>query len=177
MVTCLQSYLPLMSAISNHSTATLCLTKQPRPSIFQLALIILRFIAVTLDTTSLQSSYKQYLCLCLTSLKCFVFLSATCEVATDRPEQDSMTKTYLMMSERASVCSGSHLSVFLCVIICVTVLTHRTVCQAAIMPVVAASSRVIMSALLLPLFKDTLSLLLRRAIQLGRKIKGIQTQR
>lgn len=116
MVTCLQSYLPLMSAISNHSTATLCLTKQPRPSIFQLALIILRFIAVTLDTTSLQSSYKQYLCLCLTSLKCFVFLSATCEVATNRPEQDSMTKTYLMMSERASVCSGSYISVchYLC---------------------------------------------------------------
>lgn len=40
------------------------------------------------------------------------------------------------------------------------------------MPMVAASSRVIMSALLLPLFKDTLSLLLRRAINLGRKIEA-----
>lgn len=45
------------------------------------------------------------------------------------------------------------------------------------MPMVAASSRVIMSALLLPVFKDTLSMFLRRAIQLGREIKGIQTER
>lgn len=93
-----------------------------------------------------------------------------------------MTKTCLMMSERASMCSSSYISVFLCVSVCVSVcvLTHcgqRSVCQAAIMPMVAASSHVIISALLLPLFKDTLSLLLRRVIKLVRKIKGIQRER
>lgn len=82
-----------------------------------------------------------------------------------------MTKTSLMMSERAAASSGS--SVFSA---CVAVLMHgrrSSFCQAAIMPKVAPSSRVIIASLLLPLFKDTLSLLLRTSIKLGGKIKGI----
>lgn len=39
------------------------------------------------------------------------------------------------------------------------------------MPMVASSSLVIISTLLLPVFKDTLSLLLGRLIKLGRTIK------
>lgn len=45
------------------------------------------------------------------------------------------------------------------------------------MSMVAAHSHIITSALLPPLLKDTLSLLLRRAIQPGREIKGVQTER
>lgn len=57
---------------------------------------------------------------------------------------------------------------------CVFLLKHcrqRIVCQAPIMSTVAAHSHIITSALLLPLLKDALSLLLRRVIQLGREIK------
>lgn len=49
---------------------------------------------------------------------------------------------------------------------------QRSICEEAIVPMVAASSRVIMSALLLPLFKDKLALLLRGAINLGSEIEA-----
>lgn len=73
----------------------------------------------------------------------------------------------LMMSER----DASVLSVSLSV--SVNTLQGRSVCQAVIMPMVAASSCAIMSALLY-LLEDTLSLLLGREIQLRMEIKGIQ---
>lgn len=165
-----QLYLPLMSAIRNHSTAALCVSlKQPRPSAFQLALINLKFTAVALYMTPpKQSPFKQYLHISVLHCPPRKVLNASPPLwgSCNGPERDSPWPRLRWRWVKRALCAQAHKYLQVS-----TQRRQRSICEEAIVPMVAASSRVIMSALLLPLFKDKLALLLRGAINLGREME------
>lgn len=170
-----QLYLPLMSAIRNHSTAALCVSlKQPRPSAFQLALINLKFTAVALYMTPpKQSPFKQYLHISVLHCPPRKVLNASPPLwgSCNGPERTPHDRD-LGHDEWKGLCVLRLINICKCLRVGIsTQRRQRSICEEAIVPMVAASSRVIMSALLLPLFKDKLALLLRGAINLGREME------
>lgn len=107
-----QLYLPLMSAIRNHSTAALCVSlKQPRPSAFQLALINLKFTAVALYMTPpKQSPFKQYLHISVLHCPPRKVLNASPPLWGSRngPERDSPWPRLRWRWVKRALCAQAH---------------------------------------------------------------------